>query len=199
MLVLVGLTGCATTMSEEECLVGDWRTIGFEDGSVGKDVRDISRYRKACDDYGVTVDLVAYRQGHDEGMVIFCQPASGFELGASGQPFNDYCPEALRPEFYAAFEDGNRVFKLRGDLNFREQELERNQQMITDMRAEIQRLEADLVAGEGSPEDRQEWLNQIDRIERFQRRLKMTSRGWKQPSVTVRARSDISKPAIGTR
>ena len=176
LLVIVGLSGCAT-LSEEECRVGDWRTIGFEDGSVGKDVRDIGQHREACADYGITVDLDAYRQGHEEGMVVFCQPASGFELGTSGQPFIDSCPEELRSEFYAAFEDGNRVFKLRRDLNYRQQELERSQQLILEMDEETKKLEADLVSGEGSADDRQAWLARIDRIKRFQRRVEDDIKG----------------------
>ena len=172
------LSGCAT-LSEEECRVGDWRTIGFEDGSVGKDVRDIGEHRKACADYGITVDLDAHRQGHEEGMVVFCQPASGFEAGASGQVFTDNCPEELRNEFYAAFEDGNRVFKLRRELNFRLQELERSEQLIVEMDAEIEKLEADLVSGEGSADDRQAWLTRIDRIKRLQPRLADDIRGIK--------------------
>ena len=186
LILMVGLSGCAT-LSEEECRVGDWQTIGFEDGSIGKDVRDIGRHREACADYGITVDLEAYRQGHDEGMVVFCQPASGFDLGASGQPFNDNCPQALRPEFYAAYDDGKRVFKLRREVNFRLQDLERNQQLIVEMEAEVKKLEADLVSGEGSADDRQAWLSRIDRIKRMQPRIEDDMRGT-QASIDHRER-----------
>lgn len=161
------LSGCAS-LSEEECRAADWQTIGFEDGSVGKDLSRIGEHRKACADHGVPVDLGAYRRGHEEGMVVFCQPASGFELGSRGGQFNDNCPVDLRPEFYAAYEDGYRVYKLRREVSRSEQDIHRYQQSLAVMDQQIRLLEANLVSAEGDPQSREQWLSDINRLKRQQ-------------------------------
>jgi hypothetical protein len=46
-LVIAGLSGCAT-LSEEECAMSDWHTIGFEDGSRGYTADRLGDHRRAC-------------------------------------------------------------------------------------------------------------------------------------------------------
>jgi len=46
ILALLTLSGCAG-MSAEECAVSDWRTIGFEDGSMGYTADRVGNHRKA--------------------------------------------------------------------------------------------------------------------------------------------------------
>ena len=54
------LQGCAS-MNQDECLVSDWRLVGYEDGAAGQPANRIGEHRKACASYGVTPDLTAYR------------------------------------------------------------------------------------------------------------------------------------------
>lgn len=169
-LLLIGalsLAGCAT-LSEEECRAADWRTIGFEDGTVGKPIGQIGKHREACADHGVPVDLVAYKQGHEEGMIIFCQPASGFELGNRGGRFNDDCPVDLRAGFYAAYEDGYRAYKLRREVRSSEQDIRRYQQSLELIAEQIKNLEANLVSADGDPQSREQWLGDLNNLQRQQ-------------------------------
>ncbi len=161
------LSGCAT-LSEEECRAADWQTIGFEDGAVGKPIRQIGKHREACADHGVPVDLAAYQAGHAEGMVIFCQPASGFELGTRGGRFNDDCPVELRAEFYAAYEDGYRAYKLRREIRNSQQDIRRYQQSLDAIAEQIKSLESSLVSAEGDSGAREQWLGDLNNLQRQQ-------------------------------
>ena len=171
LAIIVGavsvLSGCAT-LSEEECRAADWRTIGFEDGTMGKPIGQIGKHREACADHGVPVDLTAYKEGHEEGMVIFCQPASGFELGNRGGRFNDDCPVDLRADFYAAYEDGYRAFKLRREVRNSEQDIRRYQQSLEVIAEQIKMLEANLVSAEGDAGSREQWLGDLNNLQRQQ-------------------------------
>ncbi|MEZ5893062.1 MAG: DUF2799 domain-containing protein [Parvularculaceae bacterium] len=44
----VMLGGCAGGLSKEECLVADWRAIGYEDGARGAPASAVSSHRQAC-------------------------------------------------------------------------------------------------------------------------------------------------------
>jgi hypothetical protein len=50
------LSGC-NSMSAQECLATDWRTVGYEDGVNGYAGDRIGRYRNACSEHGVTPNL----------------------------------------------------------------------------------------------------------------------------------------------
>jgi hypothetical protein len=114
-VVLLGLGGCAG-LSEQECLVSDWRTIGFEDGAAGRPVSAIGNYRQACSKYGVTPNLDSYRSGHDEGAREFCRPSRGFEFGESGGRYAGVCPADLEPDFLAAYSDGHHLYELEASM-----------------------------------------------------------------------------------
>lgn len=161
------LSGCAT-LSEEECLAADWQTIGFEDGTVGKPIAQIGKHREACADHGVPVDLTAYKEGHAEGMIVFCQPGSGFELGNRGGRFNDDCPVDLRAEFYAAYEDGYRAYKLRREVRNSLQDIQRYQQSLEVISEQIKKIEANLVSAEGDAGSREQWLGDLNNLQRQQ-------------------------------
>ena len=46
VLGLAGLSGCSS-MSANECLATDWRTVGYEDGVAGYSGNRVGQYRKA--------------------------------------------------------------------------------------------------------------------------------------------------------
>ena len=68
LLWLIG--GCAS-MNQQECLTGDWYTVGYEDGVKGKSADRIGSYRKACASHNVTPDLGQYQAGREAGLREF--------------------------------------------------------------------------------------------------------------------------------
>jgi len=135
---LWALAGCSS-MSENECLATDWRTVGYEDGVSGYSGDRVGQYRKACTKHGVTPDLNAYQGGRDQGLLEFCKPLNGFRTGAHGRGYNGICPDALDGPFLEAYESGRQLYNLRSRVNSAANE-------INSMRAETDQIDAGLVS-----------------------------------------------------
>lgn len=114
-LAMLALGGCAS-MSAEECQMSDWRTVGYEDGLMGRSGATIGNYRKACAKAGVQPDLAEYQAGRDEGLQQFCRPQNGYTLGERGGSYNGVCPVHAEPAFLSAYEDGRTLYELRYDV-----------------------------------------------------------------------------------
>src|SRR5882672_4511339 len=109
--ILLLLAGCSG-MSEQACLTSDWRTVGFEDGSVGRSEAAIANYRKQCAEHGVAPDLDAYRAGHADGVQVYCRLGNGFDVGHSGAAYQGVCPASSETDFVAAYNSGHRLYEL---------------------------------------------------------------------------------------
>jgi len=115
--------GCAS-MSKDECLAVDWRTIGYEDGVEGYPGDHIAQHRKACAKYGVRADLDLYQQGRNQGLQEYCQPANGYHIGARGGAYYGVCPVELERPFLAAFDSGHQLWVLAARVSNTEAELD---------------------------------------------------------------------------
>jgi len=151
------LGGCAT-MSKDECLTVDWRTVGFEDGVAGYNGDRIGQHRKACADHGVTPDFEAYQAGRAEGLREYCQPQNGFRVGASGATYVGACPADLAPPFAVAYESGrelyvrqHRVSHANSQLAAKRRELERIEHRMTTAGFAV-------IGSESTPEQRTQAL-----------------------------------------
>ena len=89
------IAGCSG-MSEQACVTADWRTVGFEDGTLGRSVGTIGSYRQQCSEHGVVPDLEGYRAGHAEGVRIYCRASNGFDVGHSGATIRACAPRTSR-------------------------------------------------------------------------------------------------------
>ena len=130
-LVFVGLSGCAS-MSGDECVASDWSAIGYEDGARGYNTDQHAKYRKSCAKHGVTPDFSAYMDGRDRGLVEYCQPNRGFNVGSGGGRYNGVCSVNLEADFLDAYNAGYHLYTLRSNvsratssINSKENELER--------------------------------------------------------------------------
>lgn len=115
-IVIGSLSGCAT-MSGDECMTSDWSAIGYEDGSRGFATDRFGQHRKACAKHGVTPDFSAYQHGREQGLVEFCQPHRGFNVGSSGGGYNGVCSVNLEADFLDAYNAGYHLYSLRSNVN----------------------------------------------------------------------------------
>ena len=115
-IVIGSLSGCAT-MSGDECVTSDWSAIGYEDGSRGFATERFGQHRKACAKHGVTPDFSAYQHGREQGLVEFCQPHRGFNVGSSGGGYNGVCSVNLEADFLDAYNAGYHLYSLRSNVN----------------------------------------------------------------------------------
>jgi hypothetical protein len=118
------LASCAS-LSEGECVAGDWHGIGFRDGAAGRPETHIARHAEACAGVGVQPDAVAWRAGREEGLRLYCTPENVYEAGRRGEELRDVCPWGDRAELERANERGLRYWRVGQEIA--ELERERSQ------------------------------------------------------------------------
>lgn len=137
LAVALILSSCAS-MSEDECAVADWQTIGMEDGAKGQPLTRIGAHRKACAKAGVTPDIEAYKRGRAEGLITFCTYDRGYSEGKRGATDRAVCPAGqMQNDFLAGYQAGKHVYGVNQQIRGLESQL-------TQVRSERANLEAAL-------------------------------------------------------
>ena len=150
---VLALSGCAT-MSEDECLTSDWGAIGYEDGARGYTMEQFSNRRQACAKHGVTPDFRAYQEGRDEGLVSYCQPSRGYNLGVAGGTYHGVCDVALEEEFLDAYRVGHQLYGLRSNVQSANNRIYSRERELERVESQIRSKEALLISDETTTEDR---------------------------------------------
>lgn len=113
------LTLCMSCVSRRaerisDCRNSDWYEIGREDGSLGRTVEVFQQHRKECvgqDQDTASVEPL-YLNGREKGLIEFCTPNNGFNLGKSGDLYYYVCPYHLETQFLDEFRRGQKVLAL---------------------------------------------------------------------------------------
>ncbi|HTN49929.1 MAG TPA: DUF2799 domain-containing protein [Burkholderiaceae bacterium] len=116
LLVTTLLAGCATGFGKDECVMADWRMIGYEDGLHGLPADRIGAHRAACAKYQVTPNLAAYSEGRERGLAEYCQPKNGFRAGLNGAGYANVCSGAGEMAFVDSYRYGRQIFDARTEL-----------------------------------------------------------------------------------
>lgn len=153
VLAAVLLGGCAS-LSEEECAMSDWHTIGFEDGSRGYPAERLGNHRKACAKHGYAPDFAAYQAGREEGLVHFCQPSRGFNLGAAGGQYHGVCSGELETGFLDGYRAGSELYNLRSNVSSANSRLQARESELEETRSAMREKEALLIARDTPAEER---------------------------------------------
>ena len=152
-LLLLALAGCSG-MSQQACQSSDWRTVGFEDGSVGRSEATIANYQRQCAEHGVQPNLDAYREGHAQGVEVYCHAGNGFEVGHSGAVYQGVCPKNLEPEFLANYNSGHRLYELEAAVRNIDAQIASNNYEQERIRGELTSIAAAMISSDTKPEDR---------------------------------------------
>lgn len=165
LLLLISLLfGCAT-LSEDECLVGNWQTIGFEDGVQGYFTERIGLHREACAEYGVAPDMDAYLRGHRQGVERFCTRRKGLEMGARGAAYNGVCPDDLARQFMDGYQEGKRIYVVSSQFNDAKKQCNELSREIDQLGAELEKKREMIIAQSTGEVLRRELLEQIEVLE----------------------------------
>ena len=170
-LALIALSGCAS-MSRDECLTVDWRTVGFEDGVAGYSGDRIGQHRKACAKHGVAPDLSAYQAGREEGLREYCVPSNGFRLGAQGGSYSGMCPADLDPPFADAYDAGRQLYTLQSRLSSVSRQLEARRGDLHQAEADIVTASAVAISSEATGEERAQAVLDVKHLGELVGRLK---------------------------
>ena len=130
--VLVLLQGCAT-LNKDECMLADWRLIGYQDGVAGKSAAVVGEYREDCAKHAVVPDLDAYRAGREEGLQQYCKVDNGYRLGNTGRGFAAVCPAALAADFRDAYDTGRKLYLARSAVNNTHSNINSRKQTLSEL------------------------------------------------------------------
>ncbi|MDH3714853.1 MAG: DUF2799 domain-containing protein [Gammaproteobacteria bacterium] len=156
-LLAVGTVGCAT-LNKDDCVNADWRTIGYQDGALGKVAEVIGNYREDCAEHGVKPDLNAYLAGREQGLREYCREANGFRIGHSGKIYHGVCPGDLEYAFKVGYRDGREIYELAADIRNTERDLQKKTRSLDTLDEELSLAEAELISDGVGSERRAELL-----------------------------------------
>jgi len=155
-------SGCSS-ISKQECEIGDWYSIGVNDGKAGADSQQYRKYQKECASHGFQADYPRYQQGYEQGLVFYCDFAHGEALGRSGSSYNTVCSGKLEPQFRLGYERGNRWYQAKSTVDHLQYELDQRLRQIQQHRDVIYSNNQRLVR-EQSPEIRAQLLYRNDHL-----------------------------------
>jgi hypothetical protein len=116
LLVAALVAGCSTGMGKDQCVMADWRMIGYEDGLQGWPADRIGVHRVACAKHQVTPHLSAYLEGRERGLAEYCQPKNGFRVGLQGAGYANVCSGPTEPAFINGYRYGRQIHDARSEL-----------------------------------------------------------------------------------
>lgn len=98
LTILSLLSGCASHLSQQQCLATNWQEVGFNDGSEGQAQRDLSGAIQDCQKFQLAVDTKGYQRGWLAGMKKYCTPTSdlGLSDGRAGNPYSNILQRTSR-------------------------------------------------------------------------------------------------------
>lgn len=162
------LGGCAS-LSQEECITGDWYGIGYSDGLQGRSEAFLSNHQEACAEYAISFDIEPYLIGRKEGLKSYCHRDNGYRLGRSGTEYHYVCPQELEPAFLESYERGRKIYQQEQHVRALEKEVERQEKELHDAKLQVEYTEQRLISRGISSAERETLLFKLRAFEREQR------------------------------
>lgn len=132
----------------------DWSAVGFEDGARGYTTERFSKHRTACAKHGVTADFSAYQNGREQGLVEYCQPGRGYDVGVNGGRYYGVCSVDHEADFLDAYNAGYHLYTLRSNVNRANSNINSKERELENVAKTIRSKEAALIDGETTTEER---------------------------------------------
>ena len=130
------ILGSCATLSEDSCRSGDWFSIGAADGADGRTPDYLQNHARACDDFGITPDPVAWEAGRQQGLRQYCTVENVYREGRRSRSLSPVCPASQIDRLQLANETGRTYRRI-------ELEIERLERKIFDLNREALDLGAD--------------------------------------------------------
>ncbi|MDD2816883.1 MAG: DUF2799 domain-containing protein [Thiotrichaceae bacterium] len=154
LLSLLLLSGCAT-LSKDECLRGEWSTVGYQDGAQGYPAKQFYEHVAACREHGVMPRQDVYLKGREQGLKQYCTAALGLKEGQAIRSYQLVCPANTQPVFLQGYMQGlnralldnaARVDVKRNELSYKQGQLSRTKEdkEVKRLQAEINSLNSEL-------------------------------------------------------
>ena len=161
------LAGCAT-LSKQECLIGDWQAIGYNDGVAGYHSDRLASHTKACAKASVAPDYQAWERGRKLGLQQYCTINNAYNIGRRGRQLNNVCPIAMANTLQAANQKGLDYYAL-------DSQLDKDNHLLDTYQSEFDKLEnGEMLDFSNEKEARARLLSLSDEIRDAKRRIQKT-------------------------
>lgn len=161
------LAGCAT-LSKQECLVGDWQAIGYNDGVAGYHSDRLASHTKACAKASVAPDYQAWERGRKLGLQQYCTINNAYNIGRRGRQLNNVCPITMANTLQSANQKGLDYYAL-------DSQLDKDNRLLDTYQSEFDKLEnGDMLDFANEKEARARLLSLSDEIRDTKRRIRTT-------------------------
>lgn len=158
VLALSLLLGSCASLSESQCVAGDWQTVGLRDGLAGQQSAMLLKHQNACVKHGVVPDREEYLAGWEQGVRQYCQPDNGFVVGERGASYSNVCPAHLQGAFQEAYEEGRQLYEAQASIDQFKRAIVQKTDRLQQLAAQRSSAEADLVDEAASAAERRELL-----------------------------------------
>ena len=160
----IALSACAT-LSKEECMVGDWQAIGYNDGVAGYSVERLAAHSKACANASVAPNYEAWERGRKLGLQQYCTADNAYNIGRRGNTLNNVCPASMMSNLQKVNQQGQQYYTLNN-------EIAKDQQLIKTYRTEYDKLrDGDMLAFKTEKEARGRLVHLSEEFYKIQRRI----------------------------
>lgn len=133
---VIGLSSCAT-ISEEQCLAGNWEDRGYKDGINGVSRDRIVDYVDTCSTHGAQVDRISYLKSYEKGLTYYCVPEKGYALGRGGSSYNSVCTGPQAEGFRLAYDEGRFEYDVETEHKRLIKALEQTEEALDDVRIRL--------------------------------------------------------------
>ena len=177
----LALASCVT-MTKDQCLAGAWGEVGYRDGSEGYPMSVLEDHVKACAEYGVAPDPVAYRSARADGLNGYCRWERAFQEGRDGDDYHGVCTPAQEEEFLPAYRDGQLVYAADQALVNARSSVESLDTRLEELDDKITAKQAEARADGLTDEQRDVIRN---RIQEIRRERADTEREWRRAQNAI--------------
>jgi hypothetical protein len=137
--VLLAVAGCSgnPSVTESQCIAGDWQTVGYRDGVNGLRSTQLLQHQDACVQHDVMPDRATYMVGWKQGVREYCNPHNAFTTGERGQRYYNVCPASMDHEFQEAYQEGRELYLARAAVANLERKIVERENRLEVVKAEI--------------------------------------------------------------
>ncbi|MFT5706714.1 MAG: hypothetical protein ACI9ES_001001 [Oceanospirillaceae bacterium] len=114
-IVLLLLAGCAT-LNQAQCVSANWYDLGFDNALDGHKSSFVAEHTQACQEYAITPDFEAYKEGWLQAIETFCSPQSGWRYGMAGHYYRNTCSTLDDRPFLDAYRMGRKLYDKKVEI-----------------------------------------------------------------------------------
>ena len=165
-VALLFSVGACSQLSEEECMYMSWQARGVMDGVKGTPANKINEYQRVCERFSVVVDYESYEEGRQEGVKQYCTVMNGFNVGLSGDEYQDACTVEIEQMFLDGYTPGRMMYLAVANLDHAKSNVNSASSTIANSESHIERNYQRLYDDTLSDDERREVQRRIREHER---------------------------------